>query len=368
MQAAIGLERPASCSARWLIALFVSLVGVLGGCAHETVSVPDVAAAVQAAPLDLTGFVDARARFREIYCAVANDHGTKLPEHRPCELALVRLAGEALPGGRPVDLHSRRAPFLTVLVPGLLGECLRADLDPFADALAHVDRLGYPIRVLRVAGRSSSAANAKQLHEELQALPVAEFPHLVLIGHSKGAVDILEMLVRYPDLRARVVAVVSVASPILGSPLADRADSWYAKLVESFPSSACPKGDQGGIKSLATTERQHWVEANRLPAEVRYFSLGAVALDDDVSTLLKPFYSELSTYDRRNDGQVLYRDAVIPAGMLLGFVRADHFAVAIPFSRQRPMLSATLIDRNAFPREVLLESILRFVDEELSSR
>jgi hypothetical protein len=82
---------------------------------------------------------------------------------------------------------------------------------------------------------------------------------------------------------------------------------------------------------------------------------------------LLPFYQQLAYVDPRNDGQVIFFDAIIPAGTLLGFLRADHWALAMPFSRNLGALPfrATLVDHNAFPREVLLETLVRFVEEEL---
>jgi hypothetical protein len=344
-----------------LLALFI--VCLLSACAHKPPSDAAAEARLQAAPLALPDIVDARARFREIYCAVAGDHGASLPDHRPCDEALVRLAGESPPSGRPVSLAHRRASFVTVIVPGLLGECIGRDLDPFADALAHVESIGFAARVQRVGGRSSSALNARLLTETLLGSGTGEPRKLVLIGHSKGAVDILEALVASPALQKRVLAVVSVAGPIRGSPLADSEDRWYVRLLENFPSASCSVSDKGGVRSVSTTERLAWLSAHPLPSGVRYFSLGAIALEDEVSSVLKPFHAELSLREPRNDGNVVYSDAVIPGATLLGYARADHFAVAVPFSRHRPLLSATLINHNPFPREVLLESILRFVEE-----
>jgi hypothetical protein len=37
----------------------------------------------------------------------------------------------------------------------------------------------------------------------------------------------------------------------------------------------------------------------------------------------------------------------------------------MPFSQDAPQLSAVLIDKNEFPRGVLLEAIIRFVEEKL---
>lgn len=50
---------------------------------------------------------------------------------------------------------------------------------------------------------------------------------------------------------------------------------------------------------------------------------------------------------------------------MLRYVRADHWAIAMPFARDMPWISAAFIDQNAFPREVLLEAIIRFVEESL---
>jgi hypothetical protein len=66
-----------------------------------------------------------------------------------------------------------------------------------------------------------------------------------------------------------------------------------------------------------------------------------------------------------NDSQVVFHDALVPGGVLLGYLNADHWAVAMPFNREHPTLASTLVTRNAFPREVLLEAIVRFVEESL---
>jgi len=73
----------------------------------------------------------------------------------------------------------------------------------------------------------------------------------------------------------------------------------------------------------------------------------------------------LAQVDPRNDGQVIFSDAIIPGGTLLGYVNADHWAVGLPFSTKTPLLAATLVDKNEFPRRTLLEAIIRFVEEDL---
>jgi hypothetical protein len=50
---------------------------------------------------------------------------------------------------------------------------------------------------------------------------------------------------------------------------------------------------------------------------------------------------------------------------LLGYVNADHWALSVPIARSHSMLGATFVDQNDYPREALLEALLRFVEEEL---
>ena len=49
-------------------------------------------------------------------------------------------------------------------------------------------------------------------------------------------------------------------------------------------------------------------------------------------------------------------------------VNADHWAIAVPVARTHAITGSTLLNRNAFPREVLLEAIIRYVDEDLALR
>jgi hypothetical protein len=62
---------------------------------------------------------------------------------------------------------------------------------------------------------------------------------------------------------------------------------------------------------------------------------------------------------------MIYYDQVIPGGTLLGYLNADHWAIGVPIARSRPTAAALLVDKNAFPREILLEALLRYIEEDL---
>ena len=101
---------------------------------------------------------------------------------------------------------------------------------------------------------------------------------------------------------------------------------------------------------------------------MRYYSLAAFADREGISLILHSSYDKLALIDPRNDSQVVFHDALVPGGALLGYLNADHWAVALPFTREHPTIAETFVTRNAFPREVLLEAIARFVEESLLSQ
>ncbi len=52
---------------------------------------------------------------------------------------------------------------------------------------------------------------------------------------------------------------------------------------------------------------------------------------------------------------------------VLGYVNADHWALAVPIARTHSIIGSMVVTRNAYPREALVETILRFIEEDLSA-
>ena len=197
--------------------------------------------------------------------------------------------------------------------------------------------------------------------------PPAGPPRLVLVGYSKGAPDILEAVVAYPEIRARVAAVVSAAGAIGGSALANDAEQYQADLLRYFPGSTCKSGDGGAVESLRPATRKAWLAQHPLPRELRYYSLVTLPQPERISSILTSSYDKLARIDGRNDSQVIFYDQVVPGSALVGYVNADHWALAVPIARTHTTLGALFVTRNDYPREALMEALLRFVEEDLAS-
>ena len=167
-----------------------------------------------------------------------------------------------------------------------------------------------------------------------------------------------------PTVAARVAAVVSLGGAINGSPLADRVPEAWLDVLAHMPGLSCEGNDRGAVKSLRRGARLAWLAAQQPAPSIRSYSLVSFAERDQISSVLRPSYDDLSMIDPRNDGQLLFYDQIAPRSTLLGYLNADHWAIAMPIVRD-VAAARLLVDRNAFPREILLEAILKQIEEDL---
>jgi len=343
------------------------MAGVLGGCAVS----PLMPYSADTQPLVLlpatqAGVQDKRGRFREIFCAVLEARKAELPDYRSCDEALTQVGAEPAGSGQTVPLAPSSRRLVAAFVPGFGWDCIDTWLEAPDTVGGNLRAQGYGFLALRIEGLSSSARNARLIRDAIMNRPAEPGPpRLVLIGYSKGAPDILEAMVAYPELRSRVAAVVSAAGSVGGSPLANDAEQYQADLLRHFPGATCTSGDGGAVASLRPAVRQSWLAAHPLPKGVRYYSLATFPQPERMSSLLKGSYDKLARVDARNDSQVIFYDQVIPGSTLLGFVNADHWALAVPIARKKGTMATMFVDQNAYPREALAEAVLRFIEEDL---
>jgi hypothetical protein len=170
------------------------------------------------------------------------------------------------------------------------------------------------------------------------------------------------------DTPHNVRALVSVAGVVSGSPLADWLNR-YKKFLQILPTpSACSHVNENFLKSISRDRCLHWLSNNwaDLPQGIHYYSLVTFTAPQRMHWFLRLLYSKLAEVEPRNDSHMLIHDQVLPGAALLGYVKSDHWAVALPFNRStRSVWNRLLRSHNAFPREVLFEAILRYVEIDL---
>jgi hypothetical protein len=344
------------------------LIGAVSGCGSVAPADLLTRPATVAVPLGLAAPADGRGRFRAVFCSLVA--ATPGNDGRPCDAWLHRLPGEADAAGTDSatdEMSTSGTPGVEVLfVPGLLAECFEGAVKVFEDAAAHLERKGIAAGHLHTRGRASTPSNARLIADQLLQRPPSA--RVVLVSHSKGTADALHALATHHEAATRVAALISVAGAVNGSPLADAFRMPYETTFGSLLLDRCPLDDRGEMRSLSPAERENWLVGAALPRHVAMYSLVALPTPARVSAALSPFYNRLAGIDARNDGQVLFQDAVIPGSTVLGYLNADHWAVALPMGLRSPLLASTLAHPNDFPRAQAVEAALRVVQTDLTRR
>jgi len=304
---------------------------------------------------------DGRAHFRDIFCTLAKNHGVS-PEQRgnACERLLWRLEDES-PLQTSGLLPSLNPALQVFVVGGAFSDCFGPASIAYRDTIARLAGEGYPVGEVAISGRSSAEHNAKMIADGLTS---ATDGPIVLLGYSKGAVDILRFLADYPEQARRVVAVVSVAGPILGSEVAEQGNWAYDTFLTGIFADRCDPGDGGVLDSLLPLVRRDWLKSHPLPDTVRFYTLLAFATREHIARALWPSWEILAASDPRNDGQLTISEGTWPGSTLLGYANADHWGVAIDIEEELDFL-ADRPDDTRYPRGALFEAVLRYVSEDL---
>ncbi len=314
--------------------------------------------AYAAAPVTPAGIVDARAEFRAVFCALLRRDEPSFG----CDDWLRRFPDEAPLAAPPATA----APAVRiVIVGGLFGDCLPG-VTAFGDAVAPLRVAGSQVSYAPVEGRASAESNAAiiRAHVLHEAAAMPQLP-VVIVAYSKGVTDAMTALAAYPEMAQKVGALISVAGVVNGSGAADRFLKLYNASAGLLPYRACPVGDGGEVRTLTHQYRRTWLATHRLPAGPLYFSIVALPSPERVSRALSGFHRSLSRTDSRNDGQMIYADAIVPHSTLLAYADADHFAVALPFDSAMPHARLVGINRNAYPRAQMVEAAIRLAQTRL---
>lgn len=345
-----------------IVAVVTAAALFAGGCAPNLMSFSEDSPAQVLSYPGAPAVRDGRARFRQMVCALAEQRLSAEGARVDCEKLLWHLDDEKGPPTPPAPLPSDDPRLRILIVPGAFAECFPEFGMPFEGAAAFLRRRGYRIDFIPVSGRSGADHNAAEIAAAVEQIPDDPTDRIVLIGHSKGAVDILHFLVNYPQTARRISAVVSVAGPVNGSPLADDFAGIYRRVFSRMPFMYCRPGDRDVVNSLTRSYCMTWLASHRLPEHVKYFSLGGFARREDIHPMMRFTYDLLATVEPRNDGYVAFCDQVIPGATLLGYADLDHWDIALPV---REHLNFGGMNSRGPARELLFEAMVLTVAESL---
>ncbi len=353
------LGRPAANAIFGLLFVFF-----LGGCAPDPILSYDSDAPAQVLiAIRAAGVEDGRARFREIFCERFDAIGAPTDGRPACADYLHQLADEPAPRKQATRTRISLSSIRFVLVPGYMGDAAPGGVRVLGPSIDRLAGKGYQIEYLQVSGGGGGDYNADQIAAYFRDRGFPEDEKLVLIGYSKGTIDLLHFLVGHPEIARQVDAMVSYSGAVNGSPLAEV----YPELLVNIGLAIAggEAGDKVGFSTLKPSVQMSWLAGHPPPAHIKYFSLASFTDRENVSGILTDDYVRLSQINPKNDGRLIFYDQILPGSTLLGYANGDHWAVALPFTEKASGFASTFATRNVFPRDAMLEAVLLYVRENL---
>ena len=339
--------------------LAIAAIALLAACASDqTVIRLDAVPPSTLVSVRDAGVRDLRGAYRAAVCR------RLAPERGGCEDVLLRLAGEPLAAELP-PVEGLANRYRIAFVPGLFSECFEQFARPFADVERDLRATGFTVDYFQVPGRGTSAQNAVRLARHFLGVNGDTRP-VIVFAYSKGLVDVLEFMVRFPFQARRIAAVVSIAGAANGSPLADRLHAIYRDWGAAFPLPGCAEGTGEEVNDLRPDVRIGWWQEHGDAVTVPVFALVAAPRPDRVSRATRATFRQLAQVDPRNDGKLLWHDQIPPRSHLLGYANADHWSIATPLAEELPRFS--FLYRDDAPRTALVESAIEVVARTLADR
>ena len=325
-------------------------------------------------PLGMPPVSDDRAQFRNVLGEVVKQRHGLYPDERQLD-DILHNVGETPSPAAPIALPATPSGLVVIIVSGVLWECVSDVALPFGrgktvDVATEYDYLKPrydQIEVVHVRGIATSEHNARIVKAAIRKHKDAA--NVIIVAYSKGVPDTLEALrLMGNDTPRNLRAVVSVAGVVSGSPLADWLNRYRHFLALLPTPSECSHVNENFLKSISRDRCLHWLKNywHALPQGIRYYSLVTFVKPKHMHWFLRLLYAKLAEVEPRNDSHMLIHDQVLPGARLLGYLKSDHWAVALPFNRStRSCWNRLLRNNNGFPREVLFEAILRHVEDDL---
>jgi hypothetical protein len=259
-----------------------------------------------------------------------------------------------------------------IIVGGAFSHCFeRKHVLAFGPARSHLSAQlpgdhALSVEPIQIGGVASPDANAAAIDAYLASHP----GDYIAIGHSKGAVDLMTSVQKYPaerfpHARAQIKALVSIAGAISGSRLADLGEGLtifgFKRAVKKSGLGNCDIKEEGGIRSLRRDVRYEFLRSWEPPMGLKTYSIVGVVNRDETSSVLHMMWDRLELYSNDQDSQMIAEEAIIPGAQFLGVAKGDHWALALPFTEHHDPKINKAVSKNRFPRTALLEAIIRYV-------
>lgn len=243
-------------------------------------------------------------------------------------------------------------------VSGIFGECF-SDLFPtFDETISALESNGFKTNRIQVKGRGSVLENSSIIISEFGTDRVKHGPHEIniVVGYSKGGLDILEALERSKSLQNHIDAILLLSVPIFGTPEIEISSiSKFFAINTEFEK--CDIGSDNLFEAIGVEFRNSKMMNWSFPSNIQIYSLATAAVEEKrVSLPMRKGFRRMIESELPNDGQVPFYSQMLPESTFLGVVPVDHWELALntPFAnRNKP--------ENQFLRSEFLPLILEYI-------
>jgi hypothetical protein len=229
--------------------------------------------------------------------------------------------------GQTPKLQVPAAPFTAVLIPGFINEIFpEAAFSKGMQCLQQQDKLDY--LALKIPGRRGSDYNADVIAEQIKNLPSSK--PLWLVAHSKGGVDSLHFLAKYPLLaQERVWGLSTIAAPIMGSTYPEHflLKHLADELIEHQLQAQIDFYPKEIRNSLQPSFRKKWFKENQAKLPLIKYSSLAFQLSKYTTAPTMSLTKIIFAGQEANDGMVDTASASFPeefSHIDFNIIEADH--------------------------------------------
>eukprot|EP01103_Thecamoeba_quadrilineata_P021436 TRINITY_DN985_c0_g1_i3.p1 TRINITY_DN985_c0_g1~~TRINITY_DN985_c0_g1_i3.p1 ORF type:complete len:424 (-),score=82.50 TRINITY_DN985_c0_g1_i3:96-1367(-) len=176
------------------------------------------------------------------------------------------------------------------------------------------DRLGVDVRTLDIKLDESGYVNGLIISNEVSKIYKNEQKQVVLIGHSKGSVDIAAAITLYPKMCKKVRLFISLMGVFGGSPIASVCShsgsaKQEAKMVVKKLINRFMKSSTEALVDITMESRHNFLEQHQYPTGA-VPTVSVIASRAPKRNLLYNYIHRL--YHEQNDGLITVIDAHIP--------------------------------------------------------
>lgn len=193
-----------------------------------------------------------------------------------------------------------------------------------------LSRRGLDVREITRDTEATVETNAKVVRDAILKAYKETGKQVVLIGHSKGGMDMTAAVALYPELNPLVRAAVGLQAPYGGVPAAtDITDKKLLGRIAGEGVEWLLGGDDDSIGDFSYSKRKAFVRAHPWPTDIPTVSL-STSSSSQFNGLTPTINWYKLRYGEKTDGIVASRDTEIPGSNVVRLDNLDHLNSVMP--------------------------------------